>query len=668
MTENDTLVSLSIEISCIRTREDMLHLIHHSLKQYVCFDDCFLLLYSADSRTCKPYIFHAEKKRSEKPGFENYVNAEYPVIDNGIEGIQQPVVTDIEWLSLHKSEQVLFMHRAGLKEFVTIKLIERNKLIGLLVLLSEQKESFTPQALELLRNISYQVAIMTANLIAAEEIANREYQQTLLLSLSNEIASVRNKNDLLQVLNIKLKALFPIIGFGITLQNEDGVTHSPFVVDSDDPIKNDIDFEKVITLKYSIEDGVYDRIVQTSEPVLINVDDIKTRVQTAAYVAFWKKLNVRQVVGNGLGVAGKNMGCLIFLLQDSTTERIDHALMKGVCAAVSVAVSNVKSNEEIIKREEEKTMLLAFSHEVAGLRTRNDFFPVINSQLKKIFSLDRFGIANINEDGRTHNAFMMGLGNPATDDEDFEYIITTKYDVNDQVFGGIMNSPEPVMLDVDQLAKDASLPAYVGFWKKVGFKFLLCVQLRVGGNNIGVIFFDIEEATIVNNLRIDVLKGISSQIAVAVSNILSNEDITRREQERALLLSLNMDMVAVRTNEELMLLINQRLKTLLNFSHTHLCKINEDKTTITPYLYDPTSRSRKHPRYKELKSGKFPIHDGIMNKAVSTPFPVLTDLEEVKDQQGTPLYVIINYDSGIRQIVTVRFTRGNEPFGFWMIF
>ncbi|MEO7046700.1 MAG: sigma 54-interacting transcriptional regulator, partial [Ferruginibacter sp.] len=326
------------------------------------------------------------------------------------------------------------------------------------------------------------------------------------------------------------------------------------------------------------------------------------------------------------------------------------------------------SNEEIIRQEEEKTLLLAFSSAVAGLSTRNDFFPVVNSQLKKIFSLERFGIANIHEDRKTHNAFMMDLGDPATNDDEFEFIMTTKYDVNDPVFGGIMNSDEPVLLDVDELALDASLPIYVRFWKKVGFKYLFCVQLRVGGNDIGIIFFDFDDPNTVQTLKTNLLKGVCAQIALAVSNILANEDITRREKERALLLTLNMDMVAVRTTEELMELINQRLKTLLNFSHTNLCKINDDKTTVTPYLYDPNSRSKSHPRYQELKGGRFPIDDGIMNKSIATSFPVLTELEDLKKLQKMPLYVIINYDSGIRQIVTVRFTRGHEHLGFWMIF
>ncbi|MEO5888957.1 MAG: sigma 54-interacting transcriptional regulator [Ferruginibacter sp.] len=508
----------------------MLHLINNTLKEYIRFDDGFLLLYSEHTKTCKPYIYYACKKRSERPAFGNYINFEYPVIDNNIEGMQQPVVTDIDWLMLNRSEQIDFMHQADLKEFVTVKLIERNKLIGLFVLLSEQKQSFTSEALDLLQNISYQIAIVTANLIADEEIANRKYEQTLLLSLSNEIAAVRNKNDLLQVLNIKLKELFPIIGFGITLQNEDGITHSPFVVDSDAPIRNDIDFQKVITLKYSIEDGVYNAIVKKSEPVLLNVDEVTPMVETAAYVAFWKKLHVKQVIGNALSTGGKNIGCLIFLLENNTSQKINRELMTGVCAAVSIGVSNIKSLEEIIKKDDEKKKLLSLSNEIAAVRNKEDLAKVINHQLRELFSIKAFGIAQIGVEGKNYDAFMLDLEDPVTSHADYKEVTSGKYCVTDPVFSYVMKSTGPVILNVNDLAVAKGVPAYVSFWQNVGFQQILGVPLRVGGEDIGVAFLTVDEDS-VKSLNIQLLKSMFSQVSIAIRNILSNEKIERQLNE-----------------------------------------------------------------------------------------------------------------------------------------
>jgi hypothetical protein len=128
---------------------------------------------------------------------------------------------------------------------------------------------------------------------------------------------------LLQLLNTQLQALFPIVGFGITLLNEDGKLHSPFVVDSEDRIRNDVDFKRVTGLQYNTEDGVVNEILQAGEPLLLDVEALE--VKKAAYVDFWKKMSIVQVLGIALHVADKPLGCLILLLDPhgSATIRID---------------------------------------------------------------------------------------------------------------------------------------------------------------------------------------------------------------------------------------------------------------------------------------------------------------------------------------------------------
>lgn len=73
-------------------------------------------------------------------------------------------------------------------------------------------------------------------------------------------------------------------------------------------------------------------------------------------------------------------------------------------------------------------------------------------------------------------------------------------------------------------------PPYVKFWQEVGFKQLLCLALCVGGEPIGVIFFNIRPNEI-NNLKTKLLKGVCAQLAVAVSNILAHEKLIEQLHE-----------------------------------------------------------------------------------------------------------------------------------------
>ncbi|MDN3656100.1 sigma 54-interacting transcriptional regulator [Ferruginibacter paludis] len=1019
--EDQILLSISTEIARIRGKEDMLHLIRNTLKKYIHFDDSFILLYNKAKKTFKSYIHHVEARRFDNPEFENQLGIEYPVLDDSIENSGIPLVQDVDLLSSLGNAEVNFIHSMGIKEFVTLKLIERNELIGIFVLLSEQKDSFNPEALDLLQRISYPIAIATANIIANEDIAKRELEKTILLSLSQEISEIRSKSDLLPVLHAKLKELFPIAGFGITIINEDGKTHSPFIVDPEEAMKRDSSFKELNDKKYNVTEPVFKQVINTITPLLLSVDKLATIKGAPEYVFFWQKTGIKQILGIPLRVGQKNIGCLIFHLPKSYKNDISTNLLKGVsaqislrlfniiangevekrekektlllslgneiaslqtrndlyriintsiknlfsfkdfgiaqiskdgktynkfileaeetikyhadydyitsqeysvadplfsrvmnskdpvilevkklaeidrmpayvgfwksvgleqmvavalrasgknigcaffniepglmtnskmsllngvCFQISAAMSNIIANEEIVKREEEKTILLSLSNEISLLKNRSDLFEMVNGRIKNLFAIDEFAVANINEDGKTYGAFMMDLNSEITNDVDFKKTTSQYYNVTDPLFEKVISSEDPIIFDVNEIVAIPEMPGFVHFWKKVGLKNVLCAALRAGGKNIGMAVLHIEnnktintksvllkgicahlsvaisnilaneeiakreeEKTLLvsltleiagvknktelsqllntkltglfpilgfgitllnednkthspfvidahdelkndadfkevivknysvtdgvfnhiinndgpvtlqveelavmkeapayvnfwgkmgvkkvigiavkagdhilgcfillhdphsnNNINTNLLKGVCAQISVAISNILANENIIRRETEREFLLTLNMDLAAVRTNDELIIIITKKLKKVLSFSHAHLAKINEDKTTVSPFLYDPESKSKLHPLYKNLKGGKFTIQDGILNKSLATAEPTIVDLEKIKQQQELPLYGTVNYESGIRQIVTTRFYKDQEIFGFWMIF
>ena len=72
-------------------------------------------------------------------------------------------------------------------------------------------------------------------------------EKGILLSLSNDLAKARNKIDLFEVVNTKLKNLFSIAGFAIALISDDDNTYGVYVYDVDDNIRNFRGFNDVIT-------------------------------------------------------------------------------------------------------------------------------------------------------------------------------------------------------------------------------------------------------------------------------------------------------------------------------------------------------------------------------------------------------------------------------------
>ncbi len=302
------------------------------------------------------------------------------------------------------------------------------------------------------------------------------------------------------------------------------------MVDVQDEIRNDVEFQKVTTQLYDVNDGVFNNIINASEPLNLYVEELAVMPEAPAYVHFWEKMGIKEVVGTPIGIGETNLGCFILLRDHQLTNNINNHLLKSLGGQISVSISNILANEEIANREKEKSILLYLSGEIASLKNKNDLFQVVNARIKNLFGITQFGIAQINEDRITHSAFIMDLGDHVSGEIDFKDITSLKYSITDTAFSTIVASDDPVILDVDDLSKEKNAPPYVKFWQAIGFKQLLCLALCVGGEPIGVIFFNIRPNEI-NNLKTNLLKGVCAQLAVAVSNILAHEKLIEKLHE-----------------------------------------------------------------------------------------------------------------------------------------
>ena len=139
--QSEVLLLLSDEIIRIKGKLDMLNIIRYTLKKYIQFNDSFILRYNKERRTCQPYIYYSEQARSEKPDYKTFLDIEYDISDDTVDDINYPKVYEVEKILPLDTAQIKFMHNSGIKEFVVIKLIESNQLMGVFILLSEKNNS-----------------------------------------------------------------------------------------------------------------------------------------------------------------------------------------------------------------------------------------------------------------------------------------------------------------------------------------------------------------------------------------------------------------------------------------------------------------------------------------------------------------------------------------------
>jgi transcriptional regulator with GAF, ATPase, and Fis domain len=259
-------------------------------------------------------------------------------------------------------------------------------------------------------------------------------------------------------------------------------------------------------------------------------------------------VGLRQVLAVGLRVGGNLIGCVFLHIDGRQPYNIKKTLLKGVCAQLAVAVSNILANEEITNREQEKSILLSLSEEIAALRNINELMNVVNSTFKTLFKITDFGLLQINDDD-TYSSFVLDLGTKIKAHPRYAEITKARYDVNDKVFSAMMTAEDPIVFDVNALNEQAGMPAYVLFWKQLGIRHVIGSALRVGRKNIGCAFVHID-ANKKLQTNSNLLKAVFAHLSVAVSNILANEKILAYKQ-----------MLEVENDH-----LKEQIKTIYNFS------------------------------------------------------------------------------------------------------
>jgi transcriptional regulator with GAF, ATPase, and Fis domain len=660
--QSQILLSLSDEMVRIRGKEDMLEIIQRKLKEYILFDDSFILRYNKKTRSCRPYIYHSEQTRSEDPEYMRSLDLEYPVADDSTEENNYPQVYDVATLLPLGIQKIDFMHRSGIKEFAVIKLIEGNELRGLFILLSEKSNSFKPEDLDLLHRLSYQISTATANIIANEEIAKREQEKELLLSLSHEISTTRSRAELLPVLQAKLKELFQVTAFGISLINEDGKTYSPFIVEHNDRIKREREFEQLLYQRYSIADPVFHQIKTAADPLTLVVDELAVMPEAPSFVFFWKKMGIKKVLGMPLRVGQKDLGCFIFHLPNPFNNNISPNFLKGVSAQISVRISNIIANEEIAKREEEKSILLSLTNEIAAVRNKNELLELLNAKLKRLFPIKGFGITLLNADGKTHSPFVGDIQEELKRDNHFKEAISQNYSVTDGVYNVFINANDPITLEVNELAQMADPPAYVDFWKKNEIKKVVGIAIRVSENKLGC-FIILHDSLSNNSVNDNLLKGVSAQISVAISNISANEEIIKREEEKSTLLSISQEMAVLRNRNDLFQVVIKKMKVLFSINEFGIGYINNNDETYSSFTIDITTATKGHEDFDLITSAKYSIHDPIFSKVMNAEEPVYFDVNDLSEQTGVPPYVSFWKALGFQKVLCVALRVGRKNIG-----
>lgn len=491
-------------------------------------------------------------------------------------------------------------------------------------------------------------------------LAMLEQERRILSELGNDITGVWDKNDLITLFSKRIKSLFYFTHTIITLIDREDETYAAFLLDHESPLRSRGDYPELVSTHFSLNEPFMQTALQAAEPISFLLEDVMDQPQNPAFLRANYERGARKLLMTKLMNAGKPMGFIhLYSDQPDSFSEEFRDVMKGIAPQLASAVSNIIKNEEIFKKEQEKSVLLDLSNDIATVRTKAELALAVSTVLRKINPQGGFVIRSINEDGTTTGPYVYGL-NQTNGPERLIGSDEATCPINDGLQDRVLNSPIPLLFNIDREIQRGITSAYLRYWQTIGFKEIVGIRLRNGDTDLGILFLDIRE------INIRLLQGLCSQVSVAMANIIASEQIIKKQDEQAFLLDFSSDIARVRTKSDLQAAISRVLDKILQTKLSMIRVIDEDDRHLSPFMYDEELFAHTKAHFAELRDNRVTVDDVYTAEVLSSEDGIIFNIEE--ELKSGNNYAKLWETTGLKNVYGMPLRVGNKNIGtIWLL-
>ena len=665
--EKEFLLAVSDELALVQEKKHLVNIVTQRLKSFLGFSYSTIFLVNDDVTYISDFLFAGndahgwpflkEIKLGRVPLDDRILRGEVP--DTGAK------VLDLDELAeTRETLPYLDPTAAGnFREVILFNLKRGPEVIGNWIMGFAPNADIKRPEISFLQLLANMINSAVLNILAHEQLVSARKEYDIIQSISADLSATKERTDLLRIIHQKLKNLFDFSHHFVSIINEDDLTVTSFLRDSESRTKNHSSYNAVNVTKYPLSDGFFNKAVLSNAPVVFDLTQIRSRGNLPYYLEINYESGIRTIVMTVLKVNDKTIGvwsiCQIDGQQMSPRQL---ELIRRLSVQFSIAAANIRSADLIAARELEQTRLLQLSYDLTSVRYQKDLLSVIRNHLKNLVDYNDLQLMLIGT-GHTYSCYLQH----AAQETFAASVYEGEFSTGDICFNTVMNAGGTVLLETDQLIGKQNCPPFVPEEVNRGIREKIGVALYDGQRKIGLLFFNFKQPADSSDHTMQLIQGIAYQISSALVNILSYEKIIKRENERDTLISLSRHIAAVRNSRELLEVITTNMRSVIGFRHMFIARINDDGNTATSYLLDPEAAARDHPSYSRSAGGKHPLNDGFLDRTIASEEPVVANLDKAAAVKPLPLYLQVNHESGIRQIVTSRLYTNDRPFGLWMV-
>ncbi|WP_375435851.1 sigma 54-interacting transcriptional regulator [uncultured Hymenobacter sp.] len=364
--DESLLLYLNEAIATTRSKEALFKIVTEKLRLIFPFDSIAII--TLDSALQQKRIFLRDLLDGAPPLMPDWPDVT-PVAGTPIEVfLHDPRVQQVDVGSLLADypsyEPFQKMQKRLMPHLTVAPLRTGGHLVGLLVMAARRRPTFSSDDLTLLGKIGSLIAVAVSNALAFEEVARREQEKSVQLTINNALLSSKNREQLFRTVATELDRIIPCDYFGLRIQRPTAATESfaEFAKAADNTFHS---------LGEDRWEGVENREAMQAETFgLFSEPAIHTGLDFLALTTQYRMLRhaaehhgTRSMLGVPLWVEHDHMAVLVLASRNPDNfTTADLELMKSLVPQITLAMQNLFAFEQIealrAQLEQEKTYLI----------------------------------------------------------------------------------------------------------------------------------------------------------------------------------------------------------------------------------------------------------------------------------------------------------------------
>ncbi|MCX6147614.1 MAG: sigma 54-interacting transcriptional regulator [Candidatus Kapabacteria bacterium] len=197
----------------------------------------------------------------------------------------------------------------------------------------------------LFKAISEQLGSALSNILAIENLEQKEKEKELLLSISEKLVNIRNFEELFEFLKINLVKYFGLNKIiNICLFDDDLVYYKKTF----SSIKLNISNESNNVLIESNE--IYKFLLLSSKPIVFGIEDFKYKLSNnLVELEEILSYDTKYYIGNTLKVGNKKLGIIEILIKDEYVDIKLFKLFQSISEQIAVSIAHILANDAMIQ-------------------------------------------------------------------------------------------------------------------------------------------------------------------------------------------------------------------------------------------------------------------------------------------------------------------------------